>query len=74
VDLSEVGELVIENLRNGARATRTVRSPDGNFFALLPMLPGPNPIQIGITSGTNGAPTQTTFDLVFSEERRRRSR
>jgi hypothetical protein len=66
VDFVDAGEIEIENLASGERARRIARTPDGRFFALLPMQPGQNPIQI--TAGPQTARAQSRFEVEFRED------
>jgi hypothetical protein len=46
IDFTEIDELRIVNLGSGQRALEQVRYPDGNFSALVPLLPGDNEIEV----------------------------
>lgn len=65
LELSDVADVQIENVANGERA-RLARTPDGNFFALVRMRPGSNPIQV-LARTRSGASSQQRFEVKFVE-------
>ena len=68
MELRDVDEIRVENLASGAPAEYVTRSADGSFFALVPIQPGRNPIQVVARTTDGGVSAQKRIDVDFRED------